>query len=763
MKRTTGILARVALVVTTAGLLVLGMTVTVVVVLVIDDKEATLQDEVLDAAALRSERLEAQVALAEAQLGALAESLASGRIDGAVDNATTGVADAIVAWEAGAELIEASRDDDALAALRDAGELAEGVREVRGGFVTVAAQTGDVTVGGVVPWGIGQLPEGWSVSLEEGSNTPGLMARRRGDAATAIAPTLGDLALHVEAPLGPARAAVAEMASRVVLFSALTLLPLLVLAWALSRAVTSPVRRLAEAVSLWRDDAPLDPGELPDDEIGDLGRAIAQMSARVHADAKALRAAARFSRHARGDDTPERVLLELEALLAETIGRWRVLRAPEYQDILTVDAPRRPPASSFAGGSEHPEPARKTLPDGTEAVVIDDDENVAGVLLSEGVPPPEEVALLGLFARTAEARLRAARLSRRNLTPGEARHDRRAGGVGGPRDEHAPRLRQSQPPEPAGRWPRRGDRGGRRRRPERRRAPLPDRAGPVGRHRRRGPRALRVHRPRRRGAGDGSRGRGAGPRHPGPGGGGGLDPHRVRPRRIEQVVLNLLNNALDVVSLDGRVEARVGRIGDRVYVEVEDDGPGIPDDVREKLFDAFFTTKGERGTGLGLHISRSFVEAHGGTLDVTRTGPAGTVFRVELPTLAAPEHRATMGPGSDPVPPPKVRARLLVVDDEPAIVRALSRWLKREADVTGVTSPVEALEVLKRERFDLVLCDLHMPELSGDELARQVRGMADAPRVVVVTGSNVEAPEDLTFLRKPIEPKQLRRLLQTVV
>jgi signal transduction histidine kinase/CheY-like chemotaxis protein/HAMP domain-containing protein len=673
------------------------------------------------------------------------------------------VADAIVAWEAGAELIEASRDDDALAALRDAGELAEGVREVRGGFVTVAAQTGDVTVGGVVPWGIGQLPEGWSVSLEEGSNTPGLMARRRGDAATAIAPTLGDLALHVEAPLGPARAAVAEMASRVVLFSALTLLPLLVLAWALSRAVTSPVRRLAEAVSLWRDDAPLDPGELPDDEIGDLGRAIAQMSARVHADAKALRAAARFSRHARGDDTPERVLLELEALLAETIGRWRVLRAPEYQDILTVDAPRRPPASSFAGGSEHPEPARKTLPDGTEAVVIDDDENVAGVLLSEGVPPPEEVALLGLFARTAEARLRAARLSRRNLTQeklatiGElaasVAHEMNTplayvkanllslqddgldaeieevvvdalSGV-----ERLSRIVRDLSAATAG-----GDLA---------RFECIDLGDVV----------------REMGRVAAARGRGT--------------PVRVVAEvstpiecdrgRIEQVVLNLLNNALDVVSLDGRVEARVGRIGDRVYVEVEDDGPGIPDDVREKLFDAFFTTKGERGTGLGLHISRSFVEAHGGTLDVTRTGPAGTVFRVELPTLAAPEHRATMGPGSDPVPPPKVRARLLVVDDEPAIVRALSRWLKREADVTGVTSPVEALEVLKRERFDLVLCDLHMPELSGDELARQVRGMADAPRVVVVTGSNVEAPEDLTFLRKPIEPKQLRRLLQTVV
>ncbi|MEO0324492.1 MAG: ATP-binding protein, partial [Myxococcota bacterium] len=247
----------------------------------------------------------------------------------------------------------------------------------------------------------------------------------------------------------------------------------------------------------------------------------------------------------------------------------------------------------------------------------------------------------------------------------------------------------------------------------------------------------------------------------------------------------------DVVGAEGTVTLRLGQEGERVFAQVEDDGPGIPAEVRDHLFEAFFTTKGDGGTGLGLALSRSFVEAHGGTLDVAGTGPEGTVFRLELPARAAPENRPSCSAADEdapsdaaapvpeaatpaeaaPVPEaaapldaalgsePRDRPRVLVVDDEPALVRALARWLRADATVTGVTSPSAALSRLADERFDLLLCDLHMPELGGDALARKVRALPNAPRVVVMTGSAAPAPEDLTYVRKPLDRAQLRAVL----
>lgn len=235
--------------------------------------------------------------------------------------------------------------------------------------------------------------------------------------------------------------------------------------------------------------------------------------------------------------------------------------------------------------------------------------------------------------------------------------------------------------------------------------------------------------------------------------------------RIEQVVLNLVNNALDAVGDDGHVEVHVAKLGERVVLEVSDDGPGIPQDVKDKLFEAFYTTKGQGGTGLGLYLSRSFVEAHGGELSIPKTGPEGTTFRVRLPAALEPKERESTPPALASVqgaPRPRTgRPRVLVVDDEPAVVRAMKRWLKRRADVTGTTDPHEALRLLERERFELVLCDMNMPGMSGRELAEALRERdpALADRVVIVTGSSGTPPPELRVVRKPLDAEVLDQLL----
>ncbi|MEO0323848.1 MAG: histidine kinase dimerization/phospho-acceptor domain-containing protein [Myxococcota bacterium] len=415
MTRGSGMLGRVAFVVVAAGLVVLGVAVSVVVTLVVDDKKAGLQDGVLNAAALRAERLEARLALAEAELAHLAGDLLAGRVEDAVRQATVGLADAVLATVDGAELVEASRDEAALAALR--GWSGTEARGLAGPYVAVAVTREHVRVRGVVSWTPRALPEGWRLTVDEGAPVTALTARREGDAAVARAPVAPGLALRLEAPLGPARAAVGRLAWRVVAWSSFALVPLLVLAWVLSRAVTSPLRRLAQAVGGWNEGKALDPGPLPRNEIGELGDAIGAMSARVHADATALRAAVRFGRGARSDDTPAGVLGALRGVLRDALPGWRVVRPAEHQE-RAFDAARRPDGRGFGASlverESEPSSVRLTLPGGGETIAVEDDGVVVGAVENVLPSPPAELRLARLFARTAEARLRIARLARKS-------------------------------------------------------------------------------------------------------------------------------------------------------------------------------------------------------------------------------------------------------------------------------------------------------------------------------------------------------------
>jgi signal transduction histidine kinase/CheY-like chemotaxis protein len=210
--------------------------------------------------------------------------------------------------------------------------------------------------------------------------------------------------------------------------------------------------------------------------------------------------------------------------------------------------------------------------------------------------------------------------------------------------------------------------------------------------------------------------------------------------RLVQVFLNLLVNAAQAID-EGHAEAHeititTRLIEGRVVIEVRDTGRGIPNDVIGRVFDPFFTTKGVgKGTGLGLSICHGIVASLGGAMQVESEVGVGTLFRVVLdpaapvePTRAAllPELKATIA-----------RARVLVVDDDELVGKSVRRCLVAAHDVVVVQKATEALErIVAGEEFDVIFCDLMMPEMSGMDLhaAIAVKAPALLDRMVFLTG-----------------------------
>ncbi len=239
--------------------------------------------------------------------------------------------------------------------------------------------------------------------------------------------------------------------------------------------------------------------------------------------------------------------------------------------------------------------------------------------------------------------------------------------------------------------------------------------------------------------------------------------------RLGQVFLNLILNAVQAIpegDVKGNTITVVSRVeGDGwVVVEVRDTGAGIAEAVRPHLFEPFFTTKPVGiGTGLGLYICHNIVVALGGSITIDSAPGVGSVFSVRLP--AAPRDRA-VGPIARRTAPR--RGRVLVVDDEPMIGATLTRILSAH-EVLAVRSARDALaRIGVGERFDVVLCDLMMPEMSGMDLyaALLERAPDVARRMVFLTGG-IFTPAARAFVEqtsapiveKPFDPASLRELV----
>jgi two-component system cell cycle sensor histidine kinase/response regulator CckA len=196
--------------------------------------------------------------------------------------------------------------------------------------------------------------------------------------------------------------------------------------------------------------------------------------------------------------------------------------------------------------------------------------------------------------------------------------------------------------------------------------------------------------------------------------------------RLAQVFLNLLINATQAIP-EGRANQNEVRVTARrlssgqVMVEVSDTGSGIPENVLGRIFDPFFTTKPPGiGTGLGLSICQRIVTSMGGQIEVESQLGRGSTFRVTLASSAdaALQRSAEAAPAEADCAP---RARVLVIDDDPAVGTALKLVLAEEHEVEVLTNARHALDRLRNgERFGVILCDLMMPELSGMDFHREL-------------------------------------------
>nr|AHN97851.1 nitrogen specific signal transduction histidine kinase [uncultured bacterium lac121] len=246
-------------------------------------------------------------------------------------------------------------------------------------------------------------------------------------------------------------------------------------------------------------------------------------------------------------------------------------------------------------------------------------------------------------------------------------------------------------------------------------------------------------------------------------------------QQVQQVLLNLIINAEQaMLSANGRGVLVVRTWHDphqeSVILEINDDGPGIPDDLQPKIFDPFFTTKDVgQGTGLGLTVAYAIVQEHGGRIRLESHASAGASFYVELPITGSKLSPVPIVSGGKTRADTTAGASILVVEDEAALAAAVTDALHDAGYVVErAADGEEALAQIRGQQFDLVICDLKMPRLDGQSFYRTLEEANPelAHRVIFVTG-DVVGTEAETFLKESgcrflAKPFRLGDLLQAV-
>ncbi len=259
--------------------------------------------------------------------------------------------------------------------------------------------------------------------------------------------------------------------------------------------------------------------------------------------------------------------------------------------------------------------------------------------------------------------------------------------------------------------------------------------------------------------------------------------------QLQQLIINLINNAAQAIvetkqngylTITTKVKA-ASQEDDApgapvVRLTFQDNGPGIPESIQSRIFEPFFTTKAEGlGTGLGLSLCQKIVTEHGGKIWFESQPGQGATFFVELPIIAAENTAVTTStaqPDSE-LSHANNKNRILIVDDEPNLVQVIARVLLRQNyRVEMAFSGQEALEKVKQQAFNLILCDLRMPDTNGFQLYESLLEQSpDAKqKIIFMTGDIVNRntlhflqEHNLRYLTKPFEVEDLLHLVATTV
>ncbi len=249
------------------------------------------------------------------------------------------------------------------------------------------------------------------------------------------------------------------------------------------------------------------------------------------------------------------------------------------------------------------------------------------------------------------------------------------------------------------------------------------------------------------------------------------------PHQLEQVFINLIDNAIH--ALDGltgsrRLTIETRRTGACLQINFADNGPGIPPNILNRIFDPFFSTKNVgKGTGLGLSICFGIISEHQGTIKAENMPTGGARFHIELPIKQPTLYSPSPPPESSMAEATSDSLHILAVDDEATLLKLLQRILKQLGhNVDTAIDGQTALEKIQGATYDLVLCDILMPDIMGPELYEQVR--QDFPaldnRFIFITGNVVDIDtrlflekSGLPWLSKPFLPSDLEKIINETI
>ena len=247
---------------------------------------------------------------------------------------------------------------------------------------------------------------------------------------------------------------------------------------------------------------------------------------------------------------------------------------------------------------------------------------------------------------------------------------------------------------------------------------------------------------------------------------GDVPPVRGDESALREVLTNLIFNAVDAMPRGGKITMRTRRDGNFALIEVADSGTGMTEEVRKRCLEPFFTTKGERGTGLGLSMVFGIIQRHTGTVEIESEVGKGTTFILRLPlqrmndtvtAAAADAGEALRSLG------------ILVVDDEPQVREFISAALTGDGHrVETANDGADGLRRFRDGTFDVVLTDKAMPGMNGDQMASAIKMMKPRTPVMLLTGfgqflDKADLPSIDILLSKPIGIGKLREALSSAL
>jgi CheY-like chemotaxis protein len=237
---------------------------------------------------------------------------------------------------------------------------------------------------------------------------------------------------------------------------------------------------------------------------------------------------------------------------------------------------------------------------------------------------------------------------------------------------------------------------------------------------------------------------------------------------LRRVLSNLLINAIDAMPQGGLLLFESRQCGEDSCVSIRDSGPGIAPEIQQRVFEPFFTTK--KSSGLGLTVSANIVRRHNGEVKLESEPGQGTCITLRFPVYrpdTTGESAESLAARAHSVRPLSV----LVIDDEPHVRTVLARVLERQGhSIRAVANGREGLAALQQQNYDLLICDLGMPEMPGSVVMQRAHAMAPQMPIILSTGwGDTITPDQLklmsasALLPKPFGQEDVRRAVAEAI